>query len=296
MRKKTESNQQNMLHSNKNQAHPAFRKKFLNYTVLILVFLGICVTGWLIMRKASLSSGVNSENTNIQGYDESVNKEESEKEWKMPVYGRWQSFTTKDGLPSDKVYCVRIDKDKVYAGTHDGLAVYENGKWRTYTKEDGLSHNGVLSIDISSLTGDVWIGTLSGLTRWSGGKFEIFNQFNSGLPNDLVYCVICDGKDVWVATGGGAGHYDTFTRQWEIFTELNAPMHEPWTYGVSAGAGRTSRPCPVASSPTSKNGPSPDRSGIGPCRAIARWRSWTWQTPPGTGGGVGRPGVRRRFH
>ena len=27
-------------------------------------------------------------------------------------------------------------------------------------------------------------------------------------------------------------------KQWEIFTEKNAPMHEPWTYGVSAGDGK----------------------------------------------------------
>ena len=157
---------------------------------------------------------------------------------KMPVYGHWRNFTTKDGLPSDHVYCVRIDGDRVLAGTHDGLAVYENGKWKTYTTKDGLPHNGVVSIDVSELTGDVWIGTLGGLSRWSGGKFENFTQLNSGMPNDLVYCVICDGKDVWVATGGGAGHYDTSTRQWEIFTEKNAPMHEPWTYGVSAGDGK----------------------------------------------------------
>jgi ligand-binding sensor domain-containing protein len=36
----------------------------------------------------------------------------------------------------------------------------------------------------------------------------------------------------------GAGHYDTQTRQWEIFTEMNAPMHEPWTYALSAGDGK----------------------------------------------------------
>jgi ligand-binding sensor domain-containing protein len=157
---------------------------------------------------------------------------------KMPVYGHWRNFTTKDGLPSDHVYCVRVDGDRVLAGTHDGLAVYENGKWKTYTTTDGLPHNGILSIDVSQVTGDVWIGTLGGLSRWSGGKFENFTQLNSGMPNDLVYCVICDGKDVWVATGGGAGHYDTATRQWEIFTEQNAPMHEPWTYGVSEGDGK----------------------------------------------------------
>src|ERR1035437_5690044 len=59
---------------------------------------------------------------------------------KMPVYGHWRNFTTKDGLPSDHVYCVRIDGDRVLAGTHDGLAVYENGKWKSYTTKDGLPH------------------------------------------------------------------------------------------------------------------------------------------------------------
>ena len=156
----------------------------------------------------------------------------------MPVYGNWRNFTSKDGLPGDKTYCVRIDGERVLVGTHEGLAVYEKGKWRTYTTKDGLAHNGVLAIDVSELTGDVWLGTMGGLTRWTTGKFENFTQLNSGMPNDLIYSVICDGKDVWVATAGGAGHFDTYTKQWEIFTEQNAPMHEPWTYGISVGDGK----------------------------------------------------------
>lgn len=156
----------------------------------------------------------------------------------MPVYGNWKTFTTKDGLPSDKVYTVRIDGDRVLAGTHDGLAVYQDGKWTSFTTKDGLGHNAVVSIDVNKLTGEVWLGTFGGLTRWSGGRFETFTQFNSGMPNDLVYNVVCDGKDIWVATAGGAGHYDTFRKEWEIFTEQNAPMHEPWTYALSAGDGK----------------------------------------------------------
>jgi ligand-binding sensor domain-containing protein len=153
----------------------------------------------------------------------------------VPVFTNWKNFTIKDGLPSDKTYCVKIDGNRVLVGTHEGLAVYENGIWKTITKKDGLAHNGVVSVDVCELTGDVWVATLGGLTRWSGGKFETFNQFNSGMPNNLVYHVICTGKDIWCATAGGAGHYDTFTKEWEIFTEKNAPMHEPWTYALSAG-------------------------------------------------------------
>jgi ligand-binding sensor domain-containing protein len=157
---------------------------------------------------------------------------------KMPIYGHWKNFTLKDGLPSNKTYSVRIDGKRVLVGTHDGLAVYENGKWKTYTTKDGLAHNAILAIDVNKLTGEVWLGTMGGLTRWSAGKFKSFTQMNSGLPNDLIYSVTCDGKDVWVASAGGAGKYDTYTRQWKIFTQQNAPMHEPWTYGISAGDGK----------------------------------------------------------
>lgn len=153
----------------------------------------------------------------------------------MPVYGNWKTFTKKDGLPSDKVYCVRVDGERVLAGTSGGLAVYENGEWETYTKEDGLGHNAVVAIDVSELTGTAWLGTLGGLTSWSAGRFRTYTQLNSGLANDVIYSVICDGKDVWTATGGGAGHLDTYTDDWDIYMERNAPMHEPWTYGVCAG-------------------------------------------------------------
>ena len=160
------------------------------------------------------------------------NSKEAEKP--MPIYGNWKNYDSKNGLPGDKAYCVKIDGERILVGTHEGLAVLENGKWKTYTTDDGLAHNGVLAIDVDQATGDVWLGTMGGLSRWSTGKFENFNQMNSGMPNDLIYAVTCDEKFVWVATGGGAGSYNTYTRKWEIFTEENAPMHEPWTYGVCA--------------------------------------------------------------
>ncbi|MFZ0280883.1 MAG: hypothetical protein WAL29_04495 [Bacteroidales bacterium] len=216
------------------------------YVIAAVILIVIVVIG-LIVRKTPVRDEISEKNDNQAFVTIPANTGDSSpsnssgviKEARaMPVYGHWRNFTTKDGLPSDKAYTVRIDGNRVLVGTHDGLAVYENDKWHAYTTKDGLAHNGVVSIDVSQITGDVWIGTMGGLNRWSAGRFETFNQFNSGLPNDLVYNVFCYGKDVWVATGGGAGHYDTETRQWEIFTEINAPMHEPWTYALSAGDGK----------------------------------------------------------
>jgi len=160
---------------------------------------------------------------------------EPEQGGNMPEYGNWKTFTTKDGLPANKIYCVRADGDRIWIGTSHGLVLYENEEFTTFTTEDGLAHNGVLSIDVSQMTGDLWIGTLGGMNHYSGGVFETYNQFNSGLANDVIYSVVCDGKDVWCATGGGAGHLDTYSGEWAIYTERNAPMHEPWTYSVCAG-------------------------------------------------------------
>lgn len=162
------------------------------------------------------------------------NKKEGEAGVSMPIYGNWKTFGMKDGLPSDKIYAVRVDEERVWVGTNQGLALLEEGKWKVYGEDDGLAHRGVLAIDVSEETGDVWIATMSGLNRFSGGTFEKFTQFNSGLANDVVYAVTCDGKDVWVATGGGASVLNTYTGKWSIYTEKNAPMHEPWTYSVCA--------------------------------------------------------------
>lgn len=221
------------------------KKKLVRYTLLIVVILGVTIIGLTLNRRSFADQNVSGRDHDLTDFSTIESLEKARKGYnvkngaeKMPVYGNWQNFYKKDGLPSDKAYTVRINGDQVLVGTHDGLAVYENGKWRTYNTEDGLAHNGVVSIDVCVLTGDVWLGTLGGLTRWSAGKFETFDQFNSGMPNDLVYSVFCFGKDVWMATGGGAGSYDSYTKKWGIYTEQNAPMHEPWTYSVSAGDGK----------------------------------------------------------
>ncbi len=152
----------------------------------------------------------------------------------MPIYGNWQVFTTEDGLPSNKVNTVKIDEGRILVGTDRGLAVLENNQWTIYTPEDGLAHRNVLSIDVDEDSGDVWIGTMDGLNRWSAGVFERFDQFNSGLANNVVYEVSADGRYTWIATTAGANRYDTYTNQWKIFNEETSPMHEPWCYGITS--------------------------------------------------------------
>src|SRR5271165_3092792 len=54
----------------------------------------------------------------------------------LPRY-RWENFTAADGLPNNRVYAVCVDGERVWAGTDDGLALFEHGKWRVFRPADG---------------------------------------------------------------------------------------------------------------------------------------------------------------
>jgi len=149
---------------------------------------------------------------------------------------RFENFTTANGLPDDHVYAVLVDGDRIWAGTNNGLGLYEQGKWTTYTTKDGLAHRAVLSLALDKRTGDVWAGTMGGLSRISGGRIVSYTQLNSGLSNDVVYGVSVEGDNVWVATAAGACRLNLRNGEWSLYNERNTPMVEIWVYGVSAAA------------------------------------------------------------
>ena len=62
----------------------------------------------------------------------------------MPKF-RWENFTTANGLPNDHVFCVLVDGERIWAGTENGLAKYEDGKWKRIRPSDGLAHRAVLA-------------------------------------------------------------------------------------------------------------------------------------------------------
>ncbi|HEX6501699.1 MAG TPA: hypothetical protein VF011_00535 [Terriglobales bacterium] len=152
----------------------------------------------------------------------------------MPQF-RWENFTTANGLPNDHVFCVLVDDDRIWAGTEDGLVLYAGGQWKIFRPSDGLAHRVVLSLTLDQRTGDLWAGTMGGLSRISAGRIDTFTQLNSGLANDIVYGVGIQGDFVWAATAAGASRFNVRTGQWSLFNERNTPMYEIWTYAVSPG-------------------------------------------------------------
>jgi ligand-binding sensor domain-containing protein len=158
------------------------------------------------------------------------------------VYENWDVFTTKSthgGLPNDHIFYVKVAGDQVWIGTENGLACYEDGKFKNWGEKDGMPWPVVAGIDVSLLTGDVWLALFGGgLCRFSGGRFDHFHQLNSGLVNDVVYGVAVQDHMIWAATTAGVSSYDTVTGEWTIYTEKNAPMEEIWCYNVCYAAGK----------------------------------------------------------
>ena len=118
-------------------------------------------------------------------------------------YDRFETFDSRDGLPSDKTTAVLAGDDELWVGTDRGLALRRQGTWTSWNRSDGLAHDYVTSLAADRETGDVWISTLGGLSVLSGGSFRSYSQLDSGLMNDVVYQVMVLDRTVWAATAAG---------------------------------------------------------------------------------------------
>jgi ligand-binding sensor domain-containing protein len=157
----------------------------------------------------------------------------------FPLIDRFENFQMKDGMPTHKAHCVlRASDGKLWVGTYDGVLVREDEKFRRIGVEDGLSHKMVLCMVEDPHTGDLWIGTLRGLNRYSAGRTTSYLQTTSGLPNNVIYGVDILGDTLWVATAAGLGALNLKTGEWSIFDQSNTVMHEPWVYAVAAAKDR----------------------------------------------------------
>ena len=149
----------------------------------------------------------------------------------MPyIYAEWKHYTTKEGLPNDHVFAVKVDGDRVWIGTENGLACLNKttGEIQSWTEEDGLPWRVVSAIDVDPDTGDVWLGMFGGgLARFSGGRFDHWHQLNSGLVNDVVYGVCVENDNIWAAKPLPPGYFGQFA-QYRPIDRDGEEIHLAW--------------------------------------------------------------------
>jgi peptide/nickel transport system permease protein len=129
---------------------------------------------------------------------------------------RWQSFTTADGLPSDRVFAVwGLRGQPVWIGTDQGAAVYDGRSWTAVTTADGLAGQQVWAI-WGDDKGTFWFGTDAGLSRFDGKQWTTYTAAD-GLPGSQVLALWGDGQGaLWVGTDAGLGRFDG--QSWTTFT------------------------------------------------------------------------------
>ena len=113
-------------------------------------------------------------------------------------------FTTKQGLPSDSVFCLASDaKHQIWICTNQGLAVLKGKQVRVFTTADGLPTNQIRST-CQSKDGTRWVAGLDfGLARLNGSRFTTYT--GPGLSRKESVTALACGSDgsVWVGKTSG---------------------------------------------------------------------------------------------
>jgi ligand-binding sensor domain-containing protein/signal transduction histidine kinase len=132
--------------------------------------------------------------------------------------GSLERYTTKNGLPSDSVFCVTSDhENRIWMCTAEGLVKLQQGHLRTYTTADGLPSNKIRAT-CETPDGVRWVAGLDfGLARLRGARFEPYasNQIPLG---ETVTALLCgsDGN-VWIGTESGVVQMrDTWSRRLSV--------------------------------------------------------------------------------
>jgi diguanylate cyclase (GGDEF)-like protein len=123
--------------------------------------------------------------------------------------GKWQTWDTHDGLPSNLIRGLLVDGDVLWIATDKGVARLRDGRIDAFGKDSGLP-----SLDTEALirTQDdgLLVGTANGLARLAGDRFEqvpVPRELLGSRIDDMVESPGLHGENaLWIASyGAGMG-------------------------------------------------------------------------------------------
>ena len=146
------------------------------------------------------------------------------------IEGFFHNPTDSLSLSSSEIHSIEIDDNSLWIGTFDGLNKLniETNEVKRYQRSSLYEKGGLISNDIVSLLldsrGDLWVGTSSGLHRYSkSNDFFYLLTESEGIPNNLIYAIEEDKLgNIWVSTNWG-------------LAMINHKTYDIISYGVSDG-------------------------------------------------------------
>ncbi|MFH0735141.1 MAG: PEGA domain-containing protein [bacterium] len=121
----------------------------------------------------------------------------------------------------DYLNCIVIDKDNIkWIGTEGvGVIKFDEKDFSVYSPPIYPIPSGlVTAIDIDE-NNIKWFAGYGGIARFDGYNWQVFRQWNSPLPSDLVEDIKCEPitGNIWITTHYGLAKYNGYDT-WEIFT------------------------------------------------------------------------------
>jgi len=127
-----------------------------------------------------------------------------------------KTYTTADGLPSDRIHCILADSHGfLWLGTSGGLSRFDGYGFRNFGAEDGVPPAGVQAI-IEAGDGVYWLGTSAGVMRFdasrrrsvSGPATPIFHTGEGPLDDQIDALLVDPGRALWAGTDDGLFRLD----------------------------------------------------------------------------------------
>ncbi len=122
--------------------------------------------------------------------------------------GQLQLLSREEGLPSDNVWQVLVDRESnLWCGTDDGLAKFAPGPFRAYTTQDGLPHDFARSVR-EDASGRIWLSTRVGVAVVEPDQRIWSIGLEQGLTSLRTYAAepLTDGT-VLIGTEHGLFHW-----------------------------------------------------------------------------------------
>ncbi|MHB1223458.1 MAG: ligand-binding sensor domain-containing diguanylate cyclase [Gemmatimonadaceae bacterium] len=119
--------------------------------------------------------------------------------------GEWRVFTTRDGLPSDRLTAMTVDhRGDVWVGSRAGVSRIADGRVESLPPLPTTEGEGGASVTAlaASIDGTLWIGTVTGgVLRYRDGTYSRLTE-RDGLGDDRVTSLHADGDVLWVGAYG----------------------------------------------------------------------------------------------
>lgn len=159
-----------------------------------------------------------------------------------PLTETWTTYTTAEGLGSDWVYALCVERSGVWAGTRAGLSKFDRPtrEWITYRPE-----NSPLSGRINALLmvqGRLWVASeRNGLAVIDVASAKM-SSYEVTLGDGRLYALATEGNWVWLGTGRGLIEVRLDREEWQLLpdtawhiTALAASPQELWVGTRRAG-------------------------------------------------------------